>query len=209
MKVETWKALPGAVGRYVVSDQGNVRTLRHTVIDRVGRRHPVTGRLLKPVINIDRKRNKPYRIRGVRIRFDDGRTRWRTVAVLMLEAFVGPRPYPKAVARHLNDESLDDRLENLDWGSPPDNGRDAVLNGHHPRRRGSSNGCAKLTEADVLEIQAAYAAGGVTQRELAEQYDVSTGTINHILTGRNWRHVQVPNLCGKGMLTATATSKED
>ena len=198
--MENWKAVIGAAGRYVVSDYGNVRSLPHTVIRRDGRRMPVKGQLLNPVIQTQRsKRGEPKRYRAVWIRFDDGRQRWRGVAVMMLEAFVGPRPYPKAEARHLNDQSLDDRLENLDWGSRLQNVRDAMLNGRIPNQRGiSNNGRVKLTEADVVAICAARAVGGVTQRELAEQYGVSSSTIRDVITGRRWGHVQRPGLTSKG-----------
>jgi hypothetical protein len=206
MMAENWKPVVGAEGRYEVSDRGNVRSLPHTVIKSNGRRQPVKGRLLKPTIHIDHKRIKPYCWRTVWIRFDDGSKRLRTVAVLMLESFVSPRPYPKAEARHLNDQSLDDRLENLDWGSRLQNARDAVLNERLTivNRRGTSNGSAKLTEADVLAILAEYAAGGVTRQELAEQYGVAESTISHIICGGSWQHVQRPGLTGKGELTAEA-----
>lgn len=47
----------------------------------------------------------------------------------MLETFVGPRPFSEAEARHLNDDSLDDSLENLAWGTHTENMADAVRNG--------------------------------------------------------------------------------
>jgi hypothetical protein len=53
------------------------------------------------------------------------------VHVLMLQAYVGPRPFPRAEARHLNDDKLDNRLENLCWGTQSENNRDRVSNGIH------------------------------------------------------------------------------
>ena len=38
----------------------------------------------------------------------------RLVAELVLTAFIGPKP-PGAVARHLNGDKTDNRLENLSW----------------------------------------------------------------------------------------------
>lgn len=54
----------------------------------------------------------------------------RKIAVMVLETFVGPRPEGH-LARHLNDDKLDDRLINLAWGTKPQNERDKVLNGKH------------------------------------------------------------------------------
>ena len=57
------------------------------------------------------------------------------VAVLMLLAWVGPKPFPKAVSRHLNDDSLDDRIENLAWGTQLENMEDAERNRSWPYRK--------------------------------------------------------------------------
>lgn len=48
----------------------------------------------------------------------------------MLAAFVRP-PAPGEVARHLNDDQTDNRLENLAWGSVADNNQDMIDNGGH------------------------------------------------------------------------------
>lgn len=54
---------------------------------------------------------------------------------LILETYVGPRP-PKVEARHLNDKKLDNRLENLCWGTQSENNKDRVRNGiHHYAKR--------------------------------------------------------------------------
>lgn len=52
--------------------------------------------------------------------------------------------------------------------------------------RGSSNGRAKLTEADVLAIKSAV---GITQQELARQYGVGQILISRIRRGKLWAHL--------------------
>lgn len=42
----------------------------------------------------------------------------------------------------------------------------------------------KLTTEQVEAIRERYAAGGVTQRQLADQHGVSQPTMHHLLTGR-------------------------
>lgn len=58
----------------------------------------------------------------------------------------------------------------------------------HPERRprGERHGCAKLTEAQVLEIRAAFAAGGVSQKELGMRHNVSQAQIYRIVRGKSW-----------------------
>ncbi|MGD4365008.1 HNH endonuclease [Xanthomonas citri pv. citri] len=50
-------------------------------------------------------------------------------------------------------------------------------------RRGRST---KLTETQVLEARAMYAAGGWTQQRLADHFGVAQGHMSHLLRGEYW-----------------------
>lgn len=116
-----WKPVPGYPG-YEVSDQGQVRSLAPTL---GARRH---GKVLKPMLQ------NGYRYVGV---YRGGRQPdRRKVAVMMLEAFVGPRP-DGAHACHRDDDPVNDTLENLYWGTQSQNELDKVRNGNHPEARKS------------------------------------------------------------------------
>lgn len=54
---------------------------------------------------------------------------------------------------------------------------------------GVKNPAAKLTEAQVLEIRARYAAGGIFQYVLAKEYSVTQGLITSIVRRKTWRHI--------------------
>lgn len=51
------------------------------------------------------------------------------IHILVLEAFAGPRPFPKAVTRHLNGMSTDNRALNLSWGTQQENIHDRARHG--------------------------------------------------------------------------------
>lgn len=51
---------------------------------------------------------------------------------------------------------------------------------------------AKLTAPLVTELRTTYAAGGVTQKQLAVQYGVSWHTVNEIMRGKTWKNVALP-----------------
>lgn len=55
-----------------------------------------------------------------------------------------------------------------------------------PARAGEKHHKARLTEWDVLDIRAMYAAGGHTYLSLATQYDVEVGTISCVIRGTSW-----------------------
>lgn len=62
----------------------------------------------------------------------------------------------------------------------------------HPKRfAGTRNPSAKLTEAQVVAIREAFAAGA-TYRALSAAYGISTGAIGFIVTGQHWPEVGGP-----------------
>jgi hypothetical protein len=100
--MEEWRAVPG-VEQYLVSSEGRVARLMKT--------DPPSSRYVR-----------------INVRDAVGRLKAHLAHVWVLEAFVGPRP-PGALARHLNDVKDDNRLENLEWGTPVQNIEDAFTNG--------------------------------------------------------------------------------
>lgn len=55
--------------------------------------------------------------------------------------------------------------------------------------RGERNYRAKLTDAAVTDIRNRYAAGGIRQVDLAEEFGVGQSIISSILRRKNWTHV--------------------
>jgi hypothetical protein len=54
---------------------------------------------------------------------------------------------------------------------------------------GERNGQTKLTDAQVTEIRAKHAAGGVFHHDLAAEYGVSRPLITYILNGKSRKHL--------------------
>jgi hypothetical protein len=98
---------------------------------------------------------------------------------LILEAFVGPRP-GGAECRHLDGDPLNNAINNLCWGTNAENAADT-------RRLGRYS--VKLTEGQVREIRARYAAGGILQRELAALYGTTRMNVSSIINRASWRHL--------------------
>lgn len=76
----------------------------------------------------------------------------------------------------------------LKLGKHADNMLDAAQKAQMPR--GESKPMAKLTDDNVKSIRQRYAAGGITQQALADEFHVAISQINWVVTGKAWRHVQ-------------------
>ena len=109
---ETWKAVVGFEGIYEVSDHGRVRR----VAPSVNGHQPG----LKKLFTEDRG----YKQTAL---YDRGRMRQVMVHVLVLEAFIGPRP-PGMQGCHYDDNPSNNHLSNLRWDTPSANGYDRARN---------------------------------------------------------------------------------
>lgn len=109
----------------------------------------------------------------------------RFVHNLVLGAFVGPCP-PGMECRHLNNDSSDNRLVNLAWGTPKENAADRVPNGTSPV--GEKNPGAKLTARQVRHVRLCKSLG-LTYRDLSIITGLSLPSIVNVCTRRTWKSV--------------------
>jgi hypothetical protein len=92
--------------------------------------------------------------------------------------------------------------EHLFLGTKADNVADMVAKGRqakgerngmrlHPERRprGERHGSAKVTAEQVRDLRARFAAGGITQTQLAREAGISRYALSLLLSGRTWAHV--------------------
>ncbi|WP_323986243.1 NUMOD4 motif-containing HNH endonuclease [Microbacterium plantarum] len=115
---EEWRPVLGYEGRYMISSSGKVMALERR--DKAGKRWPA-----KEVAQFD-----SLGYRGVHLSDAHGKHRNVRVHVLLLEAFVGPRP-PGFVACHWDDNRSNNDLANLRWDTPRANRLDATRNGRN------------------------------------------------------------------------------
>ncbi len=108
------------------------------------------------------------------------------VSRLVLLAFKGPCP-PGMECRHLNGVRTDSRPGNLEWGTSKQNNMDRNTHGTMPI--GERHPHSKFTESDVREIRDLYEKDGLTQKEIAKRFGVTTGATYSITKRLTWRHV--------------------
>lgn len=125
---DRWLAIPGYEG-YEVAADARVRSLDRTINGVFYR-----GKELKTSVD-----DLGYLSVGIR----SGKSCRARVHRLIALAFHGEPPFDGAVVRHLNDEKLDNRPENLAWGSRSQNAIDSVRNGTHRRIRTVQTNCKR------------------------------------------------------------------
>ena len=125
---EQWRPIIDYEGFYEVSDAGRVRSVPRLVKIRGDKTRPLPGRVLRqPVAPGGYLQVSLSACNQVRV---------RQVHLLVLTAFVGPRPTPKLQACHRNGNPADNRLSNLRWDTPLSNAADQRAHGtHHHRAR--------------------------------------------------------------------------
>lgn len=168
--IETWTAIPEYEGIYEASSLGRVRRIAH----------------------IPNARKAPYYLRplchpGGYIMValhKDKKQRHRLIHRLVMAAFHGQS---KLEVNHKNGDKKDNRLENLEYVTPKQNGEHASRTGLMPR--GERQAFAKLTEAAVREIRLQFESG-INYRVIAERHKIHPMNIYLIVNRKTWKHVQ-------------------
>ncbi len=104
---------------------------------------------------------------------------------LIAEAFHGPCP-PGMQCRHLDGDRLNNRPENLAWGTSRQNQADSRV--HGTRVLGERHPQARLTENKVRKIRRLKGTG-MTIQAIADRFGVNRATIHDVLIRRTWNHV--------------------
>lgn len=105
-----------------------------------------------------------------------GRMTSRNLGVLILSAFVGPRP-DGATCSHLNGDYTDNAIANLAWESQQENCARKPAHGTHG---------VKLNEDAVRAILAST----LSYRAIAAKYGVAYSNVGAIKRREIWRHVE-------------------
>jgi hypothetical protein len=112
----------------------------------------------------------------------EGRRLSRFVHALVLLAFVGSRPAGMET-RHLDGDGLNNRLDNLRYGTSKENGEDMVRHGNS--LKGTRNPAAKCDPATAGAVREA-AAAGEAQHRIAARFKLSQTTVSRIVRGVRW-----------------------
>jgi len=121
---------------------------------------------------------KGYQV--VRLQNAHGKQKKVSVHLLVLIAFVGPRP-EGLQGRHLDDDKSNNRLSNLEWGTASRNMRERHLNR-------LTNPVFKMTPSAITSIRERLKTGE-TQRSIANSFGIHQSMVSYVKTGQRWGYL--------------------
>ncbi len=170
-----WKGIPG-FSEYEVSENGDIRkSLFYIRPKRTPGHKKKPGQLLRPNKSIG------YGYYGYTLRNDNGIIRNINAHVAMALAFIGPRPFPKAQARHLNDDRSNNHISNISWGTASDNQQDCIRNGNRPLPPN-----ARFTVDEIRKIRK-LSNEGLTGYRLSKLYKTAQRTMYDIINHKIYK----------------------
>lgn len=176
---EQWKPVKGYEGLYEVSNLGRVKSLPRRTKSELTHPRAVPGRIMSA------SKNKHCSTVNL---CKDGESCARAISHLVQEAFDRPAPSENHVARHLDGDNSNCRLDNLAWVSKSQMCLEAKRkttiydNGRVSPRTG-------LDEHKVAQIIIRYAKGE-RNKTLAREFGISSATCTAICKGRTWKGVR-------------------
>ena len=163
---ETWKPVRFFENKYMVSDLGRVKSIKHHYVLR--------PRILRPVERFG------YLFCSL------GKNNQRAISRLVADAFV-PNTYDKPQVNHIDCNKKNNKAKNLEWVTCQENIIHAIKNGLTHNPKGEQHYRAKLNNKIIKEIRSM--GGKVTQAKIAKGLGVDPSLISRILSLKYWKHV--------------------
>lgn len=107
-----------------------------------------------------------------------GLRHFRPIHILVLEAFVGPRPSARHHGAHLDGDKRNNHVLNLDWKLPPENEADKKLHGTAPRG-GPRRPTPKRRVRTILRL----VKGGQSFTTIAARFGLHRHSVSRIVRG--------------------------
>ncbi len=170
MKWRTCKAFP----EYAVREDG--------VVKRIVPRQPKgggVGKIMKPY-----RREDGYNMYILR---EGNKSYHKKAHQLVIEEFVGPKPFPKAEVCHNDGTRHNDHYTNLRWDTRKNNHADKRK--HGTQTRGESHPFSRLTESDIRIIRR-LGQEKVPHGLIGVYFGMGQGSVSRIIRKERWAHVE-------------------
>ena len=170
-----WKDIKGYEGLYQVSDDGRVKRVS---TDRIAN------------ITVD---GRGYSKKAITL---NGETKQYSVHRLVAEAFI-ENPLNKSEVNHIDGNKLNNCVENLEWVTRSENMKHAHKNNlqHYSGyiQYSQRKKVGKFSEEDIEDIFK-LKESGISNRKIAEKYNVSHTTIGSLINGESYKTIEMSDL---------------
>ncbi|MGH7472727.1 MAG: NUMOD4 motif-containing HNH endonuclease [Candidatus Methylomirabilales bacterium] len=134
MENETWRSVTGYEGSYSISSWGRVRSESRVIVRSDGKKQTLRSRILKQALIRSGSGRKSHM--GVNLGIlgapPGAHYGSKPVHLLVLEAFIGPRP-DSMEGCHNDGDVENNKIENLRWDSRRENHLDTLRHGTNPQ----------------------------------------------------------------------------
>lgn len=183
---EIWKDIEGFENMYQVSNLGKVKSLPRTILRKDGKKLQIKEQILK-----GSKDTKGY----IQVELKkDGKRNIKVIHRLVANAFISNKDNKEQV-NHIDGNKENNCISNLEWVTCQENIQHAWKNNLNVANYGEKHPNHKLTEEQVKYIKENYKPRDKEYgaRALARKFNVSTGPIQNILSGKGWKSINGNN----------------
>jgi len=182
--MEIWNNVPGYEELYQVSNLGNVKRLASKVwVEKhKGYFRTYPEETLKPILS-------PSGYYHVNL-YKDKKLKTFRINRIVLMTF-DRMPKDGEVSMHLDNNKLNNKLENLKWGTCKDNAQQMHKEGRNNCISGSKNPMAKTNEEEVAKIKILYKYNNLSVSKIAKMYNKKYHFVYDIVKNLKWNHVIV------------------
>ena len=118
--------------------------------------------------------------------FNDGIRKYVKAHRFAYELFNGAIPKKNIICHHCDNPSCVNP-QHLYLGTYQTNAQDMVRRGRMKKQNGTKNHMAKLNWSKVKKIRQMWNSGEYTQKQLADNFNVSRGCITGVIHNINWK----------------------
>lgn len=167
---EQIRMIPGYEGLYAITNYGRVTRLTNGHNTHI-------GKVLKPLVN--KKTGYPY----VKLT-KNGKVYKKQLHILVAQLFLDPPEKEEFIVNHIDGNKLNPKWTNLEWISRSENTKHAIRTGLQKLCYGEDNGATKISDKKVQQLREEYALGNVTQKELADKYNISVVYVSNLINNK-------------------------
>jgi hypothetical protein len=187
---EEWRPVKG-YEKYQVTSCGKVRSLDCFIVEKTGMKRFKKGRILKCFLGPSKKSKVQYYY------FSVGRGINIAVHKAVTAAWLEPAPDGFDQVNHIDGNSRNNKVENLEWSNKKHNMKHAIETGLY-NNFGEKHTHAKLSQSDVDVIRCFFIS--VNDAQIAKVFGVTHTTINSIRLKKSWKNkVVIPAVDSQGL----------